>query len=125
MELLIRCSWGLLGALHVMPALVLFAPQLVQRLYGVDPAGELGVLLVHRAAMFATVVVVAAYAIVDPSVRRLATLVTAISMISFLLVYLRAGMPAGQLQSIARADLAGLLPLAAVAIAAWRLPSSA
>lgn len=120
MEWLTKVSWVLLGALHVMPSLVLFAPALAERLYQVDPAGEVGILLIHRAAMFLTIVVVAAIAVFDPGSRRLATIVTAISMIGFLVVYARAGMPAGPLQSISRADLVGLLPLAVVTFSAWR-----
>ena len=121
MEIVIKISWLLLGLLHVKPSLVLFSPELANKLYGVDPAGIIGTLLIHRAAMFFTIVVVSVYAILDPNARRLASLVVAISMVGFLLVYARAGMPAGALRSIALADLIGLLPLTIVLIAALNI----
>jgi hypothetical protein len=43
----------------------------------------------------------------------------AVSIIGFLLVYARAGLPAGPLRTIAFFDLAALVPLGAVAIGAW------
>ena len=119
MEIVVKISWALLGVLHVMPSLVLFSPGLVEKLYSVDPSGDVGILLTHRAAMFFTVVVVSVFAIFDPSTRRLASLVVAISMTGFLIVYARAGMPTGALRSIAIADLVGLLPLFIVLFAAW------
>lgn len=124
METIAKLSWGLLALLHAVPSLVLFSPTSAARLYGVDPSGDVGVLVVHRAAMFVTVVVVSLYAIYDRSVRRTAGLVTAISMVAFLLVYARAGMPEGPLQGVARADLAGLVPLAVVLFDAWRAPAA-
>lgn len=120
METITKISWAALGALHVTPSLALFAPRLVERLYGVNPDGDLGILLVHRAAMFLTVTLVCALAIFDPSARRLSTLVVGISMMAFLLIYARAGLPQGPLQAVARADLLGLLPLACVTFTAWR-----
>lgn len=122
MEVLIKVCWGLLGAIHLTPSLVLFRPSLIETLYGVDPAGTIGVLLVHRAGMFLTVVILAMVAIWYPGTRRIAALVTAISMISFLLVYARSGMPPGQLRTIAWSDVGGLLPLAFVCLAALRQP---
>ena len=119
METLVRISWALLALLHLMPALVLAKPGLVQSLYGAEPSGDVGVLLVHRGALFLAVLLAALYALFSPDARRLASLVVAISMVGFLLVYLRAGMPAGELRKIAVADAVGLLPLAIVMWGAW------
>jgi len=85
----------------------------------VAPEGEIGVLLVHRAALFVTVFAASIYALFDPSVRKLAAVVAAISMLSFLFVYFRAGMPVGGLRTIAVVDLVGIIPLAVVAYSAF------
>jgi hypothetical protein len=41
-------------------------------------------------------------------------------MLSFLLLYTRAGLPAGAMRTIALVDAAGLVPLAFVAVMAFR-----
>jgi len=120
MPLAVRISWVLLALIHVMPALVAFQPSLVSRLYGADPAGTIGVLLVHRGALFFAVFVAAAFAALDPAVHRLASLVVGISMISFLIIYAQAGWPTGPLRTIAMTDTVGLVPFAVAAWAAWR-----
>lgn len=124
MEIWVRIAWAALALVHVMPAAVAAAPRLVDRLYGVPPGGDVGVLLVHRGFLFLAVLVAAAWAIFDPAGRRLATAVVAISIIGFLFVYLRAGAPAGPLRTIAVADAAALIPLAFVTLAAWRADPS-
>jgi hypothetical protein len=72
---------------------VLFAPGLVSTLYRVDASGPLGVLVVHRGALFLAIVVACGYALLEPGARRLAVLIAAISMIGYLAVYLRSGAP--------------------------------
>lgn len=120
MEMTVKIAWLLLAAIHVLPALPVFDPGAIRRLYGLDPAGPLGLLLTHRGALFLAVLLVALLAAVDPGSRRAALLVTAVSMIGFLLLYLRAGAPSGPLRTIALVDLAGLLPLAVVTLDAIR-----
>lgn len=120
MELSLKAAWVSLALLHVMPALSAFAPAVVDRLYGVSPDGDVGVLIVHRGVLFLAVCLAALYAAFEPGSRRLASLLLCISMLGFLLVYLRAGMAPGDLRKIAIADLAGLVPLAWVSFAAWR-----
>ncbi|NRA29756.1 MAG: phosphopantetheine adenylyltransferase [Parvularculaceae bacterium] len=120
MELIIKASWALLALIHLSPAVAFFMPPMLDKLYGVDPAGDLGTLLTHRAALFLAIVVGAIFALFDPAARRLASVVVAISMVSFLVLYARAGLPTGPLRTIAVADLVGLLPLVVVGVAAWR-----
>lgn len=120
METFTKVSWGLLALLHLAPATAVFSPSVVGKLYGADPAGDVGVLLIHRGALFLAVLLVALYAIISVDARRAASLVAIVSMLGFLIVYARAGMPAGPLKKIAVADLAGLLPLACVSWQAWR-----
>lgn len=120
MEISLKISWGLLALLHVSPSLAAFVPGMIERLYSVPSDGDLGVLLSHRGLLFLAVLVAAIYAALDPSARKLASVVCAISMVGFLVLYARAGMPQGALRKIAIADLAGLLPLVWVTYQAWR-----
>jgi hypothetical protein len=119
-EAIIKLAWLALAAVHVMPAAVLVRPDLMTRLYGLSPVDPAGVLLVHRGALFAAVLAATLFALIDPAARRVASLVTAISVAGFLIVYLRAGAPAGPLRGIALVDAAALLPLGVVTVAAWR-----
>ena len=59
------------------------------------------------------------WAAFDPDARRLASVVVAISMLSFLLLYLQSSSPPA-LRRIAFVDLVGLIPLAYVAFWAFR-----
>ncbi|MEO0981307.1 MAG: hypothetical protein AAFX03_01495 [Pseudomonadota bacterium] len=120
MEAAVKLAWGLLALVHLPPAAVAIAPRLVERLYGVSPGGDMGVMLVHRGVLFFAVLAVAVLALFDPSARRAASLVAAISIGGFLAVYAAAGAPAGPLRRIAWVDLAALAPLALVVFEAWR-----
>lgn len=124
LELVIKLSWAALALIHVAPAAVLVAPGLIRSLYGIDASGDLGLLIAHRGALFVAVLAVCLYAAIEPGARRAASLVTALSVISFLILYARAGFPEGALRTIAMADLIALAPLALVIVTAWR-PSSA
>ena len=119
-EIIAKASWGLLALVHVMPALVLFLPSMTQRLYSVSPTGDVGVLIVHRGALFLGIVVACLWAWIDPGARRALSIIVSISVVGFLFVYWRAGLPAGSLRTIAIADLIALLPLGYVIYAAWR-----
>lgn len=110
-----RIRWGLLAAIHAVPALAAFRPALLTRLYGVDQGESSFILLQHRAALFLVVMIVCGWAAVAPAVRPLAV-AAAISMISFLLLFHAAGMPPA-LRTIAIADWIGLAPLLYVV---WR-----
>lgn len=120
MEPRITISWLALIAIHVTPAAVLFAPSLVAQLYGVSPNAAAGVLIVHRGSMFLAIVAVAALAIIRPDSRRAASLVVAISMLGYLIVYARAGFPAGALRTEALVDAVGVIPLAFATWHGWR-----
>lgn len=114
MELLVKLAWLLIAGVHAAPAAVLFAPGLVERLYGISPDGDVGLLVVHRGALFLAVVAVSLFALIDPRARGAAALVAGISMAGFLFVYVRAGMPEGPLRTIALADAIALVPFALV-----------
>lgn len=114
-----KLAWLSLALLHLPPAAVLLAPSLARRLYAVDAAGAAGVLVVHRGALFLGVALLALWAVLDPAVRRVAGLVVAASVLGFLLVYARAGLPAGELRTIAVADTVAIVPLAWVVWQSW------
>lgn len=120
LEILVKLGWALLALIHATPAAAFFAPGLLKRLYGIEPGDDLGVLIAHRGALFLAILTLCLFAIVSPGARRAASLATAVSVIGFLIVYARAGMPRGPLVQIAIGDLIALPPLALVLWAAWR-----
>ena len=120
MNRLVTICWLALAAIHASPAAVLVMTGLTETLYGVPATGATGVVVIHRGALFLAIVVVASFAAFAPEARKAATLLVAISVIGFLLVYLGAGAPEGPLRTIALVDALALLPLALVAYDAWR-----
>ena len=93
---------------------------MTERLYDLSPKGDIGVLIVHRGALFLGIIVATLFATFDPSSRKVASVIAAISILGFLFVYARAGLPAGALRAIATGDLIALAPLAFVFAQAWR-----
>lgn len=120
MELLTKISWGLIAIIHLMPSLVLFKPDLTNKLYDISPAGDLGLLIIHRGALFLGIVVASIFAIFDQDSRRVISCVAAISIIGFLFTFWRGGMPEGALRTIALADLFALVPLLIVIYDAFK-----
>ena len=114
-----RFCWIVLGLIHAMPALALFKPAWITRLYGVGPGTDSFTLLHHRAALFLAVVVICVWAALRPEVRQLASVAVAISMASFVLIWWLSGMPPA-LRTIAVADLIGLPVLFYAAWQAFR-----
>lgn len=112
-------SFLLLALLHLMPAAAAVRPDLLTSLYGVGPGDPAFGLLQHRAALFAAVLILCLWAAVDTAARRAAAVVAAISMLSFLWIYVASGQPP-RLRTIALADLAGLPPLGFALFAAFR-----
>ncbi len=108
-----------LALLHLMPAIAAVRPELVTSLYQVKGTDPAFLLLQHRAALFAAVLVLCLWAAFDASVRPAGALVAAISMLSFLWIYAANGQPAG-LRTIALADLSGLPALAWALWSAFR-----
>ena len=102
-----RIAWGVLALIHLSPAVALFVPSLITKLYGVSADSDTFTLLHHRAALFAVVLLGCIWAIFDSDVRKLVTIGAAISMLSFITIYYMGGQPAS-LKSIAIADLIGV-----------------
>ncbi len=100
--------WLILAGVHALPALAFFRPAQMQALYRVTPDNPLFLLMHHRAALFLGVFAACIIAAFHPESRKLASVVTGISMVSFLILWWRAGFPPA-LKTIATVDLAGLL----------------
>lgn len=92
---------------------------MIAQLYGIDAGGTPHLLLHHRAALFLGVLILCVWSIVSATPRPAAVIVTAISMLSFLLLYWQAGSPLS-LRMIFISDLVGVVPLALVGWAAFR-----
>ena len=112
--MIVTLSWWALALIHAVPALALFIPSLITKLYGVAPGTPTFLLLHHRAALFLCVVIVCIWASIRSDVRPLASVVVGLSMASFIVLYFAAGQPT-ELRIIAIADLIGLPFLALAA----------
>lgn len=111
-----QICWAILGLIHLMPALALFQPQLLTRMYGIQAGTDAFTLMHHRAALFLVVVIMAVWAALRPEVRPLASVAVGLSMGSFLILWWVAG-ASPALRTIALADLIGLLFLM---VAGWQ-----
>lgn len=120
MERFTKTCWFALAMIHAAPAAAAFSPAWLERLYGIDPAGDLGVLLAHRGALFLGVALLCVYAAFAPTARRAASLMTGVSVVGFLILYARAGLAPGSLRAIAIGDLVALPPLIWAGLQAWR-----
>jgi hypothetical protein len=103
----VKWSWAALALIHAVPALALFKPSLLTRLYGASAGSNTYLLLHHRAALFAGVFIACLWALTKTESRQLAVVIVGLSMLSFLILYFVNGMPKS-LQSIAIIDLVGL-----------------
>lgn len=117
--MLVKSCWIILALIHIMPALALFRPELLTSLYEVKSGSTTFLLLQHRAALFAGIFATCIWALLCPDSRQLAVVVVAISMLSFLVLYISAGMPI-ELRLIAIADFIGIPFLVTVAWQAFR-----
>lgn len=120
----IKLAWLALGLIHLFPAASAFSPALLDRLYGVAPSGDFAVLVAHRAVLFCAIFVSCLLGAFDPTARRPLGIVVGISVVGFLILYARAGMPTGPLRTIAIVDAVGLAPLTVVLWSAWRDPAT-
>ena len=112
--MMLKLAWLALAAIHAMPALAFFRPATLTTLYQLDSANPLFLLMQHRAALFVAVFALCIWSAFDPQPRRAAVVLTAISMLSFLALYIINGSPT-PLKTIAMVDLLGLPFLAFVA----------
>ncbi len=119
--MIIVFCWGVLAAIHTVPAIALFNPALISKLYGLEAGSNAFLLLQHRAALFLVILTICVWAMLRPEARQLATAAVSISMLSFLLIYWLGGSPPA-LRTIAIVDLVGLPFLAYAGWHAFRHP---
>jgi len=115
METIERLTWLGLVLIHLMPATAVFRPGGIARLYGIKPGNALLLLLEHRSLLFAGIVVLCAWSVLDAQPRPAAAVATAISVLGYFGLYIRHGMPTGALRTIAKVDLLALPLLAFIA----------
>ena len=111
-----RLAWLGLALIHLMPAMALLTPGRLARLYGVKPGGAVLVLLEHRSLLFAGILVLCLWSAIDSQPRPAALAATAISVLGYFALYIRHGLPAGPLRTIAKVDLLALPLLAFIAV---------
>jgi len=116
---LIALAWLALVLVHAAPALAAFSPALRKRLYGADESQTLAIMLAHRGALFLAVAAACAYAAFEPAARPLASIVTGVSVLSYLLIYVSHGAPKGALRTVAIIDAIALAPLTVVLADVW------
>jgi hypothetical protein len=118
--MLTKLCWLLLALIHLSPAAAFFHPGMISKLYGVGAKDPAFLLLHHRAALFACVIIACIWAMVDARVASLAAVLTGFSMLSFLMLYFAYGQPES-LKIIAIADAVGIPLLAYVG---WKAASA-
>jgi hypothetical protein len=116
MDIIERLAWLGLVLIHTMPATALFRSGGIGRLYGIKPGNALLLLLEHRSMLFAAIVVLCVWSTLDPQPRPAALVATAISVLGYLAIYAKHGMPAGALRTIAKVDLLALPLLIFIAL---------
>ncbi len=112
--MLAELSWGVLSALHSVPALALLKPSLISSLYSCPRGSEVELLLRHRGALFAVIAGLCGGSVVHPAMRPVAAPCVALAMGSFLALFVAGGSPT-TLRTIAVAD-AACLPFLAFAL---------
>lgn len=115
----VALAWVALVLVHTPPALATFSADMRERMYGVESAGALDVILTHRGVLFLAVAAICALAAFVPATRPGAAVVVAISVVGFLAVYMLGGAPQA-LRTVALVDAIALAPLAIVLIDVWR-----
>lgn len=110
MNIIINIGWVLIALIHATPALALFQPTLLTKLYGIKPESGLFTFMHHRAALFLVIVVMCLWAVFQPEVRAIAVVCAGISMATFVVIWWMAG-AAPALRTIAIYDIVGLVIL--------------
>ena len=109
--------YALALVIHGVPALSVFAPSKMAKLYGISADDQiLMTLLQHRAVLFALVVAACIYAAHVASARWPVLIGTVISMVAFILIAIPRGQLSGPLAKIAYIDGLGLIIAAVLAV---------
>ncbi len=117
MKLLVPIALVLVALLHALPLAGVLGAAKLSALYGVDardPALEL--LLRHRAVLFGLLAAFLAHAAWQPTLRGAGLVAGLVSVTSFLLLAMPAGLLPPALASVVRLDVAALILLLAAGI---------
>lgn len=117
MKLLVPITLALVALLHALPLAGVLGAAKLSTLYGVDardPALEL--LLRHRAVLFGLLAAFLAYAAWQPALRGPGLVAGLVSITSFLLLAMPAGLLPPALATVVRLDVAALILLLAAGI---------
>jgi len=117
MKLLVPIALTLVALLHALPLAGVLGAARLSALYGVDardPALEL--LLRHRAVLFGLLAAFLAYAAWQPALRGAGLIAGGVSVASFLLFAMPAGLLPPALATVVRLDVAALILLLAAGI---------
>ncbi len=114
--------YALALAIHGVPALSVFAPQKMAKLYGISADDNvLMTLLQHRAVFFVLVAAACIYAAHVSTARWHVLIGTTISMVSFLIIAIARGQLSGPLAKIAYVDGIGLVIATILAVLLLRI----
>ena len=117
MKLLVPLTLALVALLHALPLAGVLGAAKLSALYGVDardPALEL--LLRHRAVLFGLLAAFLAYAAWQPALRGPGLVAGLVSVASFLLLAMPAGLLPPALATVVKLDVAALILLLAAGI---------
>lgn len=112
----------LVGMINIIPVFGLFSDEAINRAYGLainDP--NLVVLLRHRALLFGLIGGFVLYSIFVPQVQAAALVMSAISMVGYLVLFLLISDTNQQLFTVARFDLFGIVLLIVAVVLRSRL----
>ena len=104
MNVITRIAWLALAAIHLLPALGLISSSIRYKLYGIEPTGNMAILLSHRALIFVAIVTASLAAATMNSVRPGAAVAVSVSVVGFLIAYSLGGLPSGALRQVALVD---------------------
>jgi hypothetical protein len=112
----------LVGLVNFAPVLGLLGANRLAGLYGIaEPAGDLEVLLRHRALLFGLVGGFIIWSAFKPTFQPVAMLMAAVSMLGYVVLVWLVGEPGAQLYRVALVDIvASLALLAAMILFRWK-----
>ena len=114
-----KICWALIALIHATPAMALFYPALITKMYGIQSGTDIFTLMHHRAGLFVVILIICLWALFRPEVRMLASVAVGISMGSFVLLWWLSG-ASPALRNIAVADMIGLLLILYAGFQAFR-----
>jgi hypothetical protein len=112
MRIVVSGSLLIVAVIHLLPSYGLLGGRALTALYGTPPlAGDLSILMRHRAAMFGTIGLFLCAAALQPALQPAALLVGAASVVSFLLLALGSAPYNDHIAKVVLVDVVALVAL--------------